>query len=151
MAEHDPAHAAPGTTHASDERECERCMLSVFYGLDEFDYDTLLAQFCDDGTWHRRGKALTGHAAIRASMLERPATQRVRHLMSNFMLRSLHAASASASLYMTAYRHDDGSEAPMPRKVKGPLGLFIGSVQFRREAGGWRIAEFRLDAEFDFS
>lgn len=133
---------------AAIERECERCVLAVLYGLDEFDYDLLLAQFCKDGVWHRRGAALTGHAAIRASMEQRPRTQRVRHLMSNFMLRTIGADGPAASFYMTAYQHDSGAEAPLPRTVRGALGIFVGQVRWRSEAGVWRIVELTLQPEF---
>lgn len=133
------------------ERECERRMLGVLYGLDEFDYVALLAQFRGDGVWHRNGASLAGHAAISAALDQRPKSVRVRHLMSNFMLRSCDEQSASASFYMTAYWHETGGDHPPPTALRQPLGVYIGQVSLRRDAGRWLIAELAMPQEFSFA
>ena len=121
-----------------------------YYDLDESRYTQLVAAFRDDGVWHRQGKALKGHAQIRAAMDERPRTMRTRHVISNAFLSESDADSATLIAYMTAYRFEDGSERKPPYPIQGAFRLNLVKIRFQRERGEWRMAEQWGTPEFDF-
>jgi hypothetical protein len=117
---------------------------AFFSHLDERHYEALAAMFLPDGRWLRQGRWFQGRAAIVQALQARPATMRVRHVISNVHVAADGAGVAKVDAYMTAYRQLEG-QAPS---------LFTVSTvanTFRREQGEWMLAEQQLvrDLEFD--
>jgi SnoaL-like domain len=121
-----------------------------FYCLDEFRYQDLVALMTPDASWHRQGKVLRGAADALAALSERPSTMRIRHVITNFFVAEADGDSASTIAYMTAYRHDDGTERPMPRTIPGPFRVLLVKTRFSRQQDGWLIAEQSATSEFEF-
>jgi hypothetical protein len=103
-----------------------------------------------DASWHRQGKVLRGPAAVLEALGERPATMRIRHVITNLFIADAAEDSANTIAYMTAYRHDDGTERPMPRTIAGPFRVLLVKTRFRRQQDGWLIAEQSATSEFEF-
>ena len=118
--------------------------LHAFFGhLDERRYEELAAMFLPEGRWLRQGQWIEGRAAILAAMRARPATMRVRHVISNVLVTARSPDEAEVHAYMTAYRRMEGQ----------PPALFsINLVDnlFRRQGGEWVLAEQQLVREFEF-
>ena len=121
-----------------------------FLCLDEFRYDDLVSLMTPDAQWHRQGKVLRGHAQALTALGERPRTQRIRHVITNFLVTRADDSGADAVAYMTAYKHDDGTDAPPPRTIPGPFRMLLVKTRFTRQAGRWLIAEQSATAEFEF-
>lgn len=111
--------------------------------LDERRYDDLIAMFLPDGRWLRQGRWLDGRAAILEALQARPASMRVRHVITNARVSRRSADSASVEAYMTAYRQLEG---------QGPTLFSINLVSnaFRKVDGEWMLAEQQLVREFEF-
>ena len=118
--------------------------LNVFFRhLDERRYDELAAMFLPEGRWLRQGQWLEGRDAIGAAMKGRPATMRVRHIISNVLVARRSEDEADVQAYMTAYRRLE-NQAPALFSIN-----LVGNV-FRRQAGRWLLAEQQLVREFEF-
>lgn len=122
-----------------------------FYCLDEFRYRELVDSMVPEGTWHRQGKVLRGRDAVLAALEERPPTMRIRHVITNFLVTAATDDVAEAVAYMTAYRHDDGRDLPMPRTIAGPFRVLLVKTRFHRQQGRWLIAEQAATSEFEFN
>lgn len=116
---------------------------AFFSHLDERRYEELAAMFLPEGRWLRQGQWLEGRDAILAAMRARPATTRVRHIISNVVAIPRSTGEAEVQAYMTAYRRLEGQ----------PPALFsinlVGNM-FRRQAGRWMLAEQKLVRDFEF-
>jgi len=116
---------------------------AFFSHLDERRYEELAAMFLPEGRWLRQGRWIEGRDAILAAMKDRPASVRVRHVISNVVATRRSADEAEVQAYMTAYRRLEGQ----------PPALFsintVGNV-FRRQAGAWLLAEQQLVRDFEF-
>lgn len=118
--------------------------LNVFFShLDERRYDELVAMFLPEGRWLRQGQWLEGRDAIVAAMKCRPATMRVRHIISNVVVARRCADEADVQAYLTAYRRLE-NQAPALFSIN-----LVGNV-FRRQDGRWMLAEQQLVREFEF-
>ncbi|MFC5497309.1 nuclear transport factor 2 family protein [Caenimonas terrae] len=118
--------------------------LNAFFNhLDERRYGELAAMFLPAGRWLRQGRWLEGHAAIAAALNGRPATTRVRHIVSNVVVARRGADEADVQAYLTAYRRLE-NQAPALFSIN-----LVGNV-FRRQAGRWLLAEQQLVREFEF-
>jgi hypothetical protein len=122
-----------------------------FWCLDEFRYEELVSLMEPEATWHRQGKVLRGHAQVLAALSERPATMRIRHVITNLFVADATDDTADIVAYMTAYRHDDGTDRPMPRTIPGPFRVLLVKGKFRRTGGQWLIAELAATNEFEFA
>jgi hypothetical protein len=119
--------------------------------LDRFDHDGMLAVTCNDLRWHRQGQWVVGHNALLATMRERPATQRVTHVISNTFIVESNLDECSTESYMTAYRFDDGTEHDGPVKIERPFRIDRVATRFRHTADlGWQIAELVPTTVFQF-
>jgi hypothetical protein len=121
-----------------------------YYCLDEQRYDDLVALMRPDARWHRQGKVLDGHAAIRDALNERPRSQVIRHVITNTFVDGDSGNEATLNAYMTAYRFDDGTRRERPVTITGPFRMLLVRKRFVREAGGWLIAESIGTVEFEF-
>ena len=112
--------------------------------LDNRRYNDVLSLFLPQGRWLRQGRWLEGHVAIRAALDARPASMRVRHVISNIVVAQEISGEARVEAYMTAYRQL-GDEAPTLFRFN-----LVTNV-FRQDRGAWMLAEQQLLPEFDFS
>ncbi|MGE0799162.1 MAG: nuclear transport factor 2 family protein [Lautropia sp.] len=122
-----------------------------YWCLDEFRYQELVSLMEPEAVWHRQGKVLRGHAQVLAALAERPATMRIRHVITNVFVADAGPDTADVVAYMTAYRHDDGSDRPLPRSIPGPFRVLLVKMRFRRRDGQWLIAEQAATSEFEFA
>ncbi len=122
-----------------------------FYDLDEMRYDALLGLMREDARWHRQGKTLQGHPQILAALEERSRTQRIRHLVTNAFVETSDDSQAVMLAYLIAYRFDDGTLRKPPLPISGPFRLLLVRTRFSRDGEQWRIAEQRLDPQFEFT
>lgn len=142
------ARVAPSTT------ELAHTLAQFFLHLDRSDYAALLALTHERFRWHRQGKILDGHAEVIAALNERPATQRVVHVITNTVVEDERPGCITLGAYMNAYRSGDQVLAEGPATIAGPLRL--SRVTTRFEAGdsdgnaGWRIAAQILTPLFSF-
>lgn len=118
--------------------------LHAFIGhLDERRYDALARMFVPQGRWLRQGRWLEGREAILDAMAARPATMRVRHIISNVQVAMEGENAARVTAYMTAYRQLEGG-TPALFSVSRVENLFQG------QDGHWVLAEQQLLREFEF-
>ena len=129
----------------------EQTVLAFFDHLDERRYEELLSLMAADAVWHRQGKRLQGHAQIRAALQERSNTQRIRHLVTNLLQRSVSSDEARFSHYMTALRHDDGQTHTGPVTIQGPFRMSLVDTRLQRLGGVWCVAEQAIVTEFEFA
>ncbi|HVV92492.1 MAG TPA: nuclear transport factor 2 family protein [Hyphomicrobiales bacterium] len=131
------------------EADCSRVLLRLFLALDERRYDDVAASFLENGMWHRRGQALSGPGEVRRAMAERPATARVRHVITNLVVTPRGPDVADFILYLSAYTHDGPVDAAPP--VPATLWmLFVVTGTMASSDGAWRIQEMTMQREFSF-
>ncbi len=118
--------------------------------LDASRYADMLALMTEDAVWHRQGRTLRGAAEIRAALQERPATQRIRHLVTNLLERPATPGEAVWSHYMTALRHEGGAAVQGPVAIDGPFRMSVVTTRLVRQAGRWLVAEQAIVPEFEF-
>jgi hypothetical protein len=128
---------------AEDIAQLTQMLHRFFSHLDERRYEELAAMFLPEGRWLRQGKWLEGRPAIIGALSARPASMRVRHIISNIVVTRRFATEAEVQAYMTAYRQLEG-ERPALFSIN-----LVGNV-FRRQAGGWMLAEQQLVRDFEF-
>jgi hypothetical protein len=161
-------HGVPGAPVAPSLGDLAHTLAQFFLHLDHSDYPAVLALTHARFRWHRQGKLLDGHADVLAALNERPATQRVVHVITNAVIEETRPGSITLGAYMTAYRSGDGAPPDGPATIAGPLRLSRVSTRFEapREASrnasneaehetgssaaGWRIAEQILTPLFNF-
>jgi SnoaL-like domain len=128
---------------------CEQSLRRLFHGLDTADYALVVDGFAVGGVWHRRGSALTGREAILGAMHARPATHRVHHVITNFLVQHGSNATLDAAFIMTAYRHPVAARgAPTPR-LSEPPALFRGTVALVHEDAAWRVRSLDYERACD--
>lgn len=99
----EPAAAAGWTREQARavEHDCARRVLDFYAAFDRGDYRAMARMFTAEGVWHRAGKALSG-AGIVTELERRPASQRVRHIVTNVRVDALDADHAQADFCITA-------------------------------------------------
>lgn len=127
---------------------CEQVMHELFYSLDERQYDRLAGLFADSGVWHRQGEILSGHRQILGALAKRPATQRIRHIISNTLIESQTPEMINVVSYMTAYRFDNGIEQNGMVRISRPFRISVIRAAMRTDS--FKIVEMTMNAEFDF-
>ncbi|MER2537035.1 MAG: nuclear transport factor 2 family protein [Rhizobiaceae bacterium] len=133
------------------EQDCQKVLLSLFHAVDEFDYETAISLFVEDGTWHRLGKPYTGHEALRKELNARSPTQVIRHVATNIIVTVIDADHAESVLYVTTYKHDDGVKHDGAVNIQTPLRLGVVRDRLVRRPEGWRIQEQGLQFVFEFA
>ncbi|CAN5688618.1 hypothetical protein BH11PSE7_BH11PSE7_35900 [soil metagenome] len=151
----DNTAAAPATPERSIARaiewDCSQLLLRFYDCFDNFDYAGMAALFTQGGVWHRAGKALAGREAIVAELDKRPRTQTMRHVVSNLLVTAHTAQEASASCYITAYRHDDGKPSSSVPVIASPYLMLVATARFTRTPDGWQMTEQVMKREFEFA
>jgi hypothetical protein len=123
------------------EREVERTILSFFRYLDTRQYEKLVSLIAPDGVWNRQGKALKGPEQAMAAMRERGEGVTTLHQITNLLVDIEGPAQASATFYMTGWRHD-GDKAPGgPVPVQVPFSAAIYREKLVRTEAGWRVKD----------
>ena len=118
--------------------------LHVFFShLDERRYDALTAMFLPEGRWLRQGRWIEGRVAILQAMQARPASTRVRHIISNVLVTPKDADEMQVEAYITAYRQVEGQKPHL-------FSINLVSNTFRRRTGEWMLAEQQLIRDFEF-
>lgn len=117
---------------------------AFFNHLDNRRYAEVLELFLPQGRWLRQGHWLEGREAILAALNARPASIKVRHVISNVVVSQVTAAEAHVEACMTAYRQLAGESASLFR-------INLVTNVFLLETGAWMLAEQQLLPEFDFS
>lgn len=130
---------------------CTQLIHQLFWFLDQSDYAPLVALFEPNGTWHRQGEVLCGAAQIMQAMTRRPATQRIRHVISNVFIESQAGGQVHCVAYMVAYRFDDGSVRTGPAQISRPFRLSVVRAALRQVQGAWKVAGMSLTPEFEFA
>lgn len=119
--------------------------LHAFFGhLDERRYDAVVDAFLPAGRWLRQGQWLEGRQAIRAGLEARPASMRVRHVITNVLVLPPEGADVRVEAYMTAFRQLEGEPAASLFRMN-----MVGNV-LRRHEGAWRFVEQRLVPDLAF-
>lgn len=119
--------------------------LNAFFShLDNRRYADVLDLFLLQGRWLRQGHWLEGREAILAALDARPASMKVRHVISNIVVTAKAAGQAHVEACMTAYRQLDD-------EVPGLFRINLVTNVFKLEAGAWMLAEQQLLPEFDFT
>ncbi len=131
--------------------ELQQLTHRFYYYLDERRYQDLVDTMRTDVTWHRQGKILRGHAQVMAALNERPASQVIRHIITNTFLDQQSTTEARLIAYMTAYKYDDGTLIKTrPLTIDGPFRVLLVKKHFVHENGRWMIAESEGTTEFEF-
>ena len=138
--------AAERETDAAIEQACARTVLQLFAGMDDLRYDDVTAAFTPEGVWHRAGKALAGHAMIRAAMEERSPERLVRHVITNQLVTVADATHAEGRCYVTAYAGPKAAPT-----INAPWLVLTMTQRFERRDGAWKIAEARIERDFVFN
>ena len=115
-----------------------------FSHLDNRRYDDVLNLFLPQGRWLRQGRWLEGREAILVALEARPASMKVRHVISNLVVTPVTEGEAHVEAYMTAYRQLE-NEAPTLFRFN-----LVTNV-FRLDGGAWMLAEQQLLPEFEFT
>lgn len=118
---------------------------AFFSDLDERRYDEVVERFLPEGRWLRQGRWLEGRSAVRAALDARAASIKVRHVITNVVVRADEAEPVEAQVeaYMTAYRQLEGAAPALFR-------LNLVTNVFRLHQGEWLLAEQQLLPEFEF-
>lgn len=138
-------------SHSSALAACLQVVHQLFYFLDEADYPQLVQLFTPDGCWERQGELLTGRVMVAQALAKRPATQRIRHVISTGFLVEANEASAQFVSYMTAYRFDNGIHQQGPVAINRPFRLSVVRARLVCSDAGWQIADMRMTPEFEFT
>lgn len=123
----------------------------MFDHLDERRYEDLLTLMTPDAVWHRQGKRLEGHGQILEALLERSATQRIRHLVTNLRQRRAGPDQVLCTHYMTAFRHDEGRVLTGPPTIAGPFRMSLVTTRLVQRDAAWQVAEQTIVTEFEFA
>ena len=119
--------------------------LNAFFShLDNRRYADVLNLFLPQGRWLRQARWLDGREAIFTALEARPASMKVRHVISNIVVTQPAADEAHVEACMTAYRQLEGEAASLFR-------INLVTNVFRLDAGAWMLAEQQLLPEFDFT
>lgn len=123
---------------------------SFFLHLDRSDYSSLLQLATKDFRWHRQGKELEGKEGVLNALRERPAHDKVAHVITNTVVENVNSTCATVHSYLTAYRAPSLSEDG-PASTLGPLRLsHVVTRLIKEPSGSWLISEQKIQPLFEF-
>lgn len=107
--------------------------------------------FTEDGIWATPSEEHKDQEALRErfeSMAEELASTQsvIRHVCSNVLVDVLSPEEATATVYLTVYRHDGPVDGPAP--ISGPFKIGQYRDRLIKTAEGWRFAERRCSFAF---
>ncbi len=120
-----------------------------YWYLDEFRYQDMIDMMREDGVWHRQGKVLRGREQVLEALNQRPATQRIRHVLTNPFIVDRRDNSVRMSAYMIAFKADEGVRQPAPQTIEGPSRMLLLDIVFEYSGGRWWIVEQKGVPEFE--
>jgi hypothetical protein len=121
-----------------------------YWCLDEFRYQDMIAMMREDCVWHRQGKVLSGREQVLEALNQRPATQRIRHVITNPFIADRQDNSVRLIAYMIGYKADEGVRKPAPQAIDGPFRMLLLDIVFEYSGGRWWIVEQKGTPEFEF-
>jgi len=120
---------------------CRDAICRFFYYLDEWRYDDMLRLMTKDAIWIRQGETLNGQLAIHAALNRRNAKQRIKHVITNLIVDQLQNRAASATSYLTSYKHDEARDIEGAAQISGPFRLLLIQTSFVEAGGQWLISK----------
>jgi ketosteroid isomerase-like protein len=103
--------------------------------------------FTEDGVWATPTEQHEGQEALRKRFESSVGLQRItRHVCTNVLVNVLSAEEATATVYLTLYRHDGPVDGPAP--ISGPVKMGQYRDRLVKTAEGWRFAERRCTFAF---
>ncbi len=133
----------------SIERECERLVTAYCHYVDHGEAERIAELFTEDGAWISPEATLDGREGIRKAMAARQANvgRMSRHVCNNFLIDVIDENSATATVYLTLYRHD-GREGRALSPLESPMMVGEYRDRFTRTPEGWRIARREISTSF---
>lgn len=125
----------------SDMKQCENQVMLFFRHLDERHYDALVALLTSDAAWHRQGKVLKGPAEVHAALMQRSATMKIAHIITNLAFDECGPESCTMRGYMLVVRHQPSGELRGPSPLKGIESIRNMRVKMTRDTDRWLITE----------
>ncbi|RTZ43391.1 hypothetical protein EKL30_11035 [Candidimonas sp. SYP-B2681] len=124
-----------------DMKQCENQVTLFFRHLDERRYDALVALLASDAVWHRQGKVLEGPSAVHAALMQRSATMKIAHIITNLVFDEYETERCAMRGYMLVVRHEPGVEICKPSPLTGIESIRNMHIKMKRDAGHWLITE----------
>jgi len=115
-----------------------------FRYLDEGDGEAMADLL--DGTWHRRGEALSSREDLLKAMSGRSTTRRIHHLLTNICGEAQADGSVDLNAYMLVVSHDSGSAPEGPSPLEGVNSIRPLACTAFRGPDGWRIRHLKSAA-----
>lgn len=122
-------------------KQCENQVMLFFRHLDERHYDALVALLAPDAVWHRQGKVLKGPTEVLAALMQRSATMKIAHIITNLVFDEYESARCTMRAYMLVVRHEPGKELCGPSPLEGIESIRSMHVKMKRDADRWLITE----------
>lgn len=122
-------------------KQCENQVVLFFRHLDERQYDPLVALLAPDAIWHRQGKMLKGPSAVKAALMQRSATMKIAHIITNLAFDEYETRRCAMRGYMLVIRHEPGVEICKPSPLTGIESVRNMHVKMRRDEDQWLITE----------
>lgn len=127
---------------------CEQLAIGYARASDVGDAHQAAACFTEDGQLDMPGgRSFIGRDAIRQRLIDQPADQVSRHVLSNISIELRSPDHAVGQCYVTMYRGARTTSAgALP--LDGPYLVGQYDDEYRRTAEGWRLARRKLTTIF---
>ena len=123
-----------------------RLITAFVHHYDRREYDQVLALFTPDAVYQVRGRALRGHAEIRAALDARPGPElTVRHLVTNLHFHTITDTQAQGSSCLTAYAGPTAGVGPARDPAATAGHIVQVTDHYTVHEGRWRIASRTAD------
>lgn len=133
---------------AVEQLELLNLAAGFFQAIDHRDYDGIIDDMTPDGTWHRQGKLLRGHADVREALDARPGALVVRHAMTSPVVRSLDDDRAAVDCLLVLFAGELEVGDTLPLRSAPPYNTADYRFVMRRVGGGWKIESMTSDSVF---
>jgi hypothetical protein len=128
-------------------RICSDLIARYTYFADLGEIQRVPELFTEDGVWATPTEQHEGHEALRKRFESSVGAQRItRHVCTNVLIDVLSAEEATATVYLTLYRHNGLVDGPAP--ISGPAKIGEYRDRLVKTAEGWRFAERRCTFAF---
>lgn len=123
------------------ERECERLALQYASYIDRGEAARIADLFTEDAEFVAVRATMKGRTAIVEGMGHRESRRdrRSRHVCTNILIDVTGETTATGTVYMTVYRHDDPEDPDLrPSDIPASVGDY--RDRYERTSDGWRIS-----------